>query len=157
MDMCSKLKGNIVFFDFDGVLGTYQATSEKVHIDETEYIKRQVYGEDPFSATMAPASMKNIVGQLNPDTTYVLSNMASTFELRNKIKFLNKHYPNIKAENILFVSNDSYKRLIIEALYENKYIGEYSKQQIILVEDTIKIISDVESEGFKCYHISSFL
>lgn len=156
-DMVSQLKGNIVFFDFDGVLGTYQATSDKVHIDEEDYIKRHVYGPDPFKYTTAPNSMKHLIQELNTDNTYVLSNMASTFEYRNKERFIRTNYPSIKQENILFVSNDSYKKLIIEALYEKVFIGNYSRKQIILVEDTLNIIKNVESAGFRCYHISSFL
>lgn len=153
----SELKGKIVFFDFDGVLGSYQATKENVHIDEEEYIKRHITERNPFEYTKAPKTIREIVQELNPNTTFVLSNMASTFELRNKEKFINTNYPSIKTDNILFVSNDSYKRLIIEALYNTYYIGEYRKCDIVLIEDTISIISDVESAGFKCYHISSLI
>lgn len=155
--MISKLKGNIVFFDFDGVLGTYQATSDKVHINEDEYVKRHIYPVDPFEYTVAPESMKRIVQELNPDKTFVLSLMASTFELRNKERFISSNYPSIKTDNILFVSSNPYKRLVMEALYESRYIGKYSKQQLILVDDTLEVLKDVESAGFRCYHISSFL
>lgn len=152
-----ELKGKIVFFDFDGVLGTYQATKNNVHIDDKLYVARHILDKDVFKYARAPKVMQAIVASLNPETTYVLSATASSFEESNKIDFLTENYPSIKRENIIFVGSSNFKVLIMRALYEKLYSFDRSKIDMVLVEDTIEVIQSVEREGFKCYHISSFL
>lgn len=157
MDILQKLEGKIVFFDFDGVLGSYQATTSKVHIPEREYIARQVLNDNPYSATKAPSTIVNLIKQLDSNKVYVLSGADSSFEQKNKIEFIKKNYPSIKPEHIIFVSSQKYKVVIIHSMWERYFCNILSKQDIVMIDDEIPTISLIEDAGFTCYHISSVL
>lgn len=158
--MLDKLKDKIVFFDFDGVLCTYQFSHDKVHMPEESYIRHQVAGffknVPLYKYSRAPITMQNITGQLDSDNIYILTAVETIFEYWNKIEFVSKYYPNIRRDHILFSSRSESKLPLLESLYAELYKYR-DKADLVLVEDTLSTIHSVESAGFTCYHISSFL
>ncbi len=154
-----KLKDKVVFFDFDGVLGTYQALSGKVHVPEEKCIERHILiGYKAYNDTRAPHTMINIVKELDPKNVYVLSVVQTTFEARSKNQFLETFYSSIPKDNIIYVADSSYKSIVIDTLYRSGKFGDnLSKRDIVLIEDSIDIIKQVENLGYVCYHITSLM
>ena len=159
--LLQKLKGKIVIFDFDGVLATYQSTSDKVHTDPLKYMDLHMDSSiDPYEYTRAPSIFKEIISELSPDNVYVLSQVDVSYEARNKIVFLKEHYPSIKADNILFVAKSSYKVKVVQHLYDEartKRSQTILKSDIVVVDDSLEVITSVEDAGFRCLHNSAFI
>lgn len=154
--MISKLLGKKVFFDFDGVLATIQATPSKVFVENNEYVKMHIRGDNVYCATRAPKVLKRVIDSMNPEDVYLLSMVATSFEANNKRKFITDNYPKFKQENMIFVGGNEYKSIVIEEMYKSEAFGRIRRKDIVLVEDTSEIIISVEALGFTCYHVSTF-
>lgn len=159
--MINKLKDKKVFFDFDGVLGVYQATPSNVHLDLEEFITAHMlgYGEGPGSVfdTIRPThTMMKVVDSLDSNNLYLLSVAETSFESKNKTQFLNKYYPNIPTDHHIYVADNKFKLSVLNNLHRMGKLPS-DKKNIVLIEDTISIIRLVEEQGYRCYHISSFL
>ena len=156
--MKDKLKNKVVFFDFDGVLCSYQAGKNTVHIPETDYLRNHIDDQcDPYEFSKAPKTFQDIIAQLDANKTFVLTVCKTSFEYANKIKFIKDKYPSIPEGNILFVAEANFKLPLIEALYSNYFQYSVNKSDIVLVDDTINTLFDVEDAGYTCYHNSSFI
>lgn len=157
--MASRLAGKIVFFDFDGVLCTYQATENKVHVPPNKYLERSINTSytEVYRYSRAPETMKKLVARLKSDNIYLLTQVDVVQEFRNKIEFMHQYYPNVKDENMLFVAKSAYKVDMMENLYKSKYLGKMGRESLVLIEDTISVIEAVEDAGFTCIHNSSFI
>ncbi len=157
-NLLTKLTHKKVFFDFDGVLMTYQATESQVHITEEDtYLKKFVYNENPFFASRAPERMKDFIATLNPNDVFVLSAVGSSFESQAKNNILAEHYPTIPTYNIIYTGRSLYKAVIVEEMYDTLWKNQIPKTDVFIVEDNPEVIKSFESKGFSALHISSFL
>lgn len=154
--MLENLKEKYVFFDVDGTLSEYR-------------FKNQLYGgrcpelgcqslEDLlFSNLFLNArplkTMQNVISNLDPDKVFVLGTIVTNNEINQKYKWIEENYPNIKKDNIIFISSTMLKPdVIIE--YAKKL--NINVSDTVFVDDRLDVLRKAEELGIVAYHPSSF-
>lgn len=155
--MLKKLKEKYVFFDVDGTLSEYRF-NDKLYSGGCPELGCQSLEDLLFSNLFANArplkNMQNIISQLNSDKVFVLGTIVTNNEINQKYKWLEKNYPNIKKENIIFISSTMMKpNVIIE--YAKKL--DINLQDTVFVDDRLDVLRKAEELGITAYHPSSFV
>ena len=155
--MLKKLKEKYVFFDVDGTLSEYRF-NDKLYSGGCPELGCQSLEDLLFSNLFANArplkNMQNIISQLNSDKVFVLGTIVTNNEINQKYKWLEENYPNIKKENIIFISSTMMKpNVIIE--YAKKL--DINLQDTVFVDDRLDVLRKAEELGIKAYHPSSFV
>ena len=98
--------------------------------------------------------MQKLIEQLDPNKIYILGTILTNNEMFQKYKWIEKYYPTIKKENIIFISN---------TMLKPKVILEYQKhcniplENICFIDDRVDVLTEAELNKIKSYHISSFI
>lgn len=146
-----------MFFDVDGTLSEYRF-NDKLYSGGCPELGCQSLEDLLFSNLFANArplkNMQNIISQLNSDKIFVLGTIVTNNEINQKYKWLEENYPNIKKENIIFISSTMMKpNVIIE--YAKKL--DINLQDTVFVDDRLDVLRKAEELGIKAYHPSSFV
>ena len=155
--MLKKLKEKYVVFDVDGTLSEYRF-NDKLYSGGCPELGCQSLEDLLFSNLFANArplkNMQNIISQLNSDKVFVLGTIVTNNEINQKYKWLEENYPNIKKENIIFISSTMMKpNVIIE--YAKKL--DINLQDTVFVDDRLDVLRKAEELGITAYHPSSFV
>lgn len=155
--MLKKLKEKYVFFDVDGTLSEYRF-NDKLYSGGCPELGCQSLEDLLFSNLFANArplkNMQNIISQLNSDKIFVLGTIVTNNEINQKYKWLEENYPNIKKENIIFISSTMMKpNVIIE--YAKKL--DINLQDTVFADDRLDVLRKAEELGITAYHPSSFV
>lgn len=155
--MLKKLKEKYVFFDVDGTLSEYRF-NDKLYSGGCPELGCQSLEDLLFSNLFANArplkNMQNIISQLDSDKVFILGTIVTNNEINQKYKWLEENYPNIKKENIIFISSTMMKpNVIIE--YTKKL--DINLQDTVFVDDRLDVLRKAEELGIKAYHPSSFV
>lgn len=155
--MLKKLKEKYVFFDVDGTLSEYRFNN-KLYSGGCPELGCQTLEDLLFSNLFANArplkNMQSIISQLNSDKIFVLGTIVTNNEINQKYKWLEENYPNIKKENIIFISSTMMKpNVIIE--YAKKL--DINLQDTVFVDDRLDVLRKAEELGITAYHPSSFV
>lgn len=154
--MLENLKEKYVFFDVDGTLSEYR-------------FKDQLYGgrcpelgcqsledllfSNLFLNTRPLKTMQNVISNLDPDKVFVLGTIVTNNEINQKYKWIEENYPNIKKDNIIFISSTMLKPdVIIE--YAKKL--NINVSDTVFVDDRLDVLRKAEELGIVAYHPSSF-
>lgn len=154
--MLKKLKEKYVFFDVDGTLSEYRF-NDKLYSGGCPELGCQSLEDLLFSNLFANArplkNMQNIISQLDSDKVFILGTIVTNNEINQKYKWLEENYPNIKKENIIFISSTMMKpNVIIE--YAKKL--DINLQDTVFVDDRLDVLRKAEELGITAYHPSSF-
>ena len=146
-----------MFFDVDGTLSEYRF-NDKLYSGGCPELGCQSLEDLLFSNLFANArplkNMQNIISQLNSDKIFVLGTIVTNNEINQKYKWLEENYPNIKKENIIFISSTMMKpNVIIE--YAKKL--DINLQDTVFVDDRLDVLRKAEELGITAYHPSSFV
>lgn len=155
--MLEKLKDKYIFFDIDGTLSEYRY-NDKLYASLSPEIGCQslediLFG-DLFYKARPLKTMQQLISKLDSNKIYILGTVVANNEINQKYKWLERYYPNIKKENIIFISS---------TLLKPNVILEYSKKfnidinNIIFVDDRLDVLRKAEELGIKSYHPSSFV
>ncbi len=155
--MLKKLKEKYVFFDVDGTLSEYRF-NDKLYSGGCPELGCQSLEDLLFSNLFANArplkNMQNIISQLDSDKVFILGTIVTNNEINQKYKWLEENYPNIKKENIIFISSTMMKpNVIIE--YAKKL--DINLQDTVFVDDRLDVLRKAEELGITAYHPSSFV
>ena len=155
--MLKKLKEKYVFFDVEGTLSEYRF-NDKLYSGGCPELGCQTLEDLLFSNLFANArplkNMQSIISQLNSDKIFVLGTIVTNNEINQKYKWLEENYPNIKKENIIFISSTMMKpNVIIE--YAKKL--DINLQDTVFVDDRLDVLRKAEELGITAYHPSSFV
>ena len=155
--MLKKLKEKYVFFDVDGTLSEYRF-NDKLYSGGCPELGCQSLEDLLFSNLFANArplkNMQNIISQLDSDKVFILGTVVTNNEINQKYKWLEENYPNIKKENIIFISSTMMKpNVIIE--YTKKL--DINLQDTVFVDDRLDVLRKAEELGITAYHPSSFV
>ena len=74
--------------------------------------------------------------------------------LEQKYKWLDKNYPNIKKENIIFVSSTMLKPNVILEYVKRLNINV---KDLVFIDDRLDVLRKAEELGITAYHPSSFM
>lgn len=153
--MLDKLKEKYVFFDLDGTLSEYRFND---HVSGRTEIGGQTFEElffgDVFVSNRPLKTMVELINKLDPDKVFVLGAITTNHEIDEKYIWLEKYYPSIKRENIIFVADSSLKLIAIEQYVKKLNI---KKENVVFVDDKHETIRQVEEAGYIAYHITSFM
>lgn len=157
----------VIFLDIDGVLYPYRGAVDRVHVPPEEYVRMGVLRTDPYSARRVQASetMKAFVESIKKHSElYVLGQMQSSFEYRNKLERIKEDYPAIDPDNVIGVASNRDKVLVMEALHDKyhdtvhvKLPTRLNRNIFVLIDDTPDILAEVENHDFGAVHISEFM
>lgn len=155
--MLEKLKGKYVFFDVDGTLSEYRF-KDKLYSGKCPELGCQSLEDllfsDLFYKSRPLKTMQNIVSNLESDKIFVLGTIVTNNEVNQKYKWLEENYPNIKKENIIFISSTMLKPDVI-LKYSKKL--KVNLQDIVFVDDRLDVLRKAEELGITAYHPSSFM
>lgn len=155
-NMIEKLKEKYVFFDIDGTLSEYRF-KDRLYGGECSELGCQSLEDLLFSDLFYKArplkTMQRVIENLDSDKIFILGAVTTNTEIDQKYRWLSEHYPNIKRENIFFISSTLLKpEVIIE------YCKHYNIdiKQTVFVDDRIDVLRKAETLGIDSYHPSSF-
>lgn len=149
-----SLKGKLVFFDFDGTLSEYRFLNRVGPEELTGEFLYKLAFERIYDTIRPLATMQEVIKMLDPEKVYILGAITLNTEIEEKYKWLEKYYPSIKRENMIFVNNTETKLGMLEA-YRQKFNLDY--KDIIFVDDMHSTIQRAEEMGFIAYHPSTFV
>ena len=98
--------------------------------------------------------MQKIVSNLDSNRVFVLGTTVTNNEIEQKYTWLKENYPNIKHENICFISSTMLKPEVI--LEYCKYLN-INKEDVVFVDDRLDVLRKAEELGITAYHPSSFM
>ena len=155
--MINKLKDKYVFFDVDGTLSEYRF-NDKLYEGGCYDLGCQsldnLHLGDLFYHARPLKTMQRLINNLDPNKAFILGTIVTNNEINQKYKWLNENYPNIKRENIIFISNTMLKPDVILAYCKHYNINI---KDVVFVDDRIDALRKAESLGITSYHPSSFM
>ena len=154
--MLENLKEKYVFFDVDGTLSEYRF-KDKLYGGRCPELGCQSLEDLLFSNLFLNArplkTMQNVISNLDPDKVFVLGTIVTNNEINQKYKWIEENYPNIKKDNIIFISSTMLKPdVIIE--YAKKL--NINVSDTVFVDDRLDVLRKAEELGIVAYHPSSF-
>lgn len=154
--MLERLKEKYVFFDVDGTLSEYRY-NDRLYAGECPELGCQTLSDFLFGNLFLNArplkNMQNIISKLNSNKIFILGTIVTNNEINQKYEWLEKNYPNIKKENIIFIGSTMLKpNVIIE--YSKKF--NIDIKDVVFVDDRLDVLRKAESLGITSYHPSSF-
>lgn len=153
--MLDKLKGKYVFFDLDGTLSEYRYND---HVSGRNDFGGKTFEEkffgNVFVINRPLKTMVELINEFDLDKVFVLGAITTNNEIDEKYIWLEKYYPSIKRENIIFVADSQLKLIAIEQ-YAKKF--NIKKEDVVFVDDKHATIRQVEEAGYTSYHITSFM
>lgn len=154
------LVNDIVVFDMDGVLSKYEFGEEKIKIMDLKDWVRMNMKRDMYFHTPKTTLFDELIDEKNPLTVFVLSVAGSSFEQHGKLHFLERNYPFIEQDNVIFVADKSLKVAVMEEMrlaFDN--MGKQDTR-LVLIEDNVSVMQDIESlhnEKLRCFLVSDFI
>ena len=155
--MLERLKDKYVFFDVDGTLSEYRY-NDKLYSGGCPELGCQTLEDLLFSNLFSKArplkTMQMIVSNLDSNKVFILGTIVTNNEIEQKYIWLKENYPNIKKENICFISSTMLKPDVI--LEYCKYLN-INKEDVVFVDDRLDVLRKAEELGITAYHPSSFM
>ena len=154
--MLERLKDKYVFFDVDGTLSEYRF-NDKLYAGLKPELGCQTLNEflfgDLFLKARPLKSMQKIISKLDKDKVFILGTIVTNNEINQKYIWLKENYPNVKKENIIFISSTMLKPDVIME-YSKTY--KINLEDIVFVDDRLDVLRKAEEMGITAYHPSSF-
>ena len=154
--MLERLKDKYVFFDVDGTLSEYRF-NDKLYAGLKPELGCQTLNEflfgDLFLKARPLKSMQKIVSKLDKDKVFILGTIVTNNEINQKYIWLKENYPNVKKENIIFISSTMLKPDVIME-YSKTY--KINLEDVVFVDDRLDVLRKAEEMGITAYHPSSF-
>ena len=155
--MLEKLKDKYVFFDVDETLSEYRY-NDKLYGGRCDELGCQTLEYLLFSNLFSKArplkTMQKIVSNLDSNRVFVLGTTVTNNEIEQKNTWLKENYPNIKHENICFISSTMLKPEVILEYCKHLNIN---KEDVVFVDDRLDVLRKAEELGITAYHPSSFM
>ncbi|MGN0302322.1 MAG: hypothetical protein ACI4BI_05550 [Anaerotardibacter sp.] len=143
------LKDQVVVFDIDGVLASYEFSHfcHSADIWEEAFISAD---NNPYCEVGPLPALQEFIKEMPAEHVFVCS-VADEYEKEAKQAFVLRHYP-IEASHIAFVEDKTKKVSFLEELSQR-----FPDKAIALVDDTVKTLDQIHSESnFVTVHITSF-
>lgn len=154
--MIEKLKNKYVFFDVDGTLSEYRYNdalySGKCPELGCQTLKNLLF-DDLFAQARPLSTMQRVIENLDSDKVLILGTIVTNNEIEQKYPWLKEHYPNIKRENIYFISSTMLKP---DVIVEWCKYNDVSITDVAFVDDRLDVLRKAEEMGIMSYHPSSF-
>lgn len=155
--MIDKLKNKYVFFDVDGTLSEYRY-NDKLYAGGCPEFGCQSLEDLLFNQLFYEArplkTMQKVVEALDSTKVFILGTIVTNNEIEQKYVWLKENYPNIKRENIFFISSTMLKPEVI--MQWCKHCG-INLNEVAFVDDRIDVLRKAEEMGIEAYHPSSFM
>ncbi len=154
--MLERLKDKYVFFDVDGTLSEYRF-NDKLYAGLKPELGCQTLNEflfgDLFLKARPLKSMQKIISKLDKDKVFILGTIVTNNEINQKYIWIKENYPNVKKENIIFISSTMLKPDVIME-YSKTY--KINLEDVVFVDDRLDVLRKAEEMGITAYHPSSF-
>ena len=108
---------------------------------------------DLFLKARPLKSMQKIISKLDKDKVFILGTIVTNNEINQKYIWLKENYPNVKKENIIFISSTMLKPDVIME-YSKTY--KINLEDVVFVDDRLDVLRKAEEMGITAYHPSSF-
>jgi phosphoglycolate phosphatase-like HAD superfamily hydrolase len=147
----------VIIWDVDGVLAAYEY-GERNHnacldLEWDEYLKEH----DVYETARPLATLQRWMAEhASSKRMFVCTTASNMEEFKRKAAFVIRNYP-IQEKSIFMVKDQTEKLDIIKQIH-NTYFPELEEQYVIVVDDTVKILTHVqENSGYSTIHISAFI
>lgn len=154
--MIDKLHNKYIFFDIDGTLAEYRY-ADKLYGGRCvelgcQSLENLLFG-NLFIKARPLKTIQKIISKLDNSRVFIIGTIVTNNEMKQKYEWLKTNYPNIKKDNIIFVSSTMLKPDIIL-----EYAKHYNikVKDTILVDDRLDVLRKAEELGITAYHPSSF-
>ena len=138
-----------IFFDMDGVLAA-QLSLPRVN-GQVDFVNSRYY---IYLPPVTEVIKKAKALQERGHEIYILSASPTSISTKEKEGWLNEHLPFMKKENIYFVNSGQYKA----EMYRDLSVRlKLDLKDMCLIEDTHKIIYEVQELPSNAMHVSHFL
>ena len=142
--MLDKLKDKYVFFDLDGTLSECRFNNQVcLGLTAEEFLFGTAYRDNRPLKTMV-----ELVKKLDSERVYVLGGITTSHEMNEKWEWLQKYYPFIKTEHVIFIATSELPKEIVLQEYSKKLAVK--KEEIVFIDDKHTILKEVENARFCC-------
>lgn len=149
----SVTKNKIIFWDVDGTLAEYRFNNHLGDPEGTDNGMSMAEILDGVFLNRKPSKhMQNVVNTSEAKEHIVLGHTMCEKETLDKHIWLDRYYPQI--EKRLFIGIEESKA---DTILEYTKAHNIDINQVIFVDDIIRIAREAERKGITSYHISSFL
>lgn len=152
-----KLNDKYVFFDVDGTLSEYRY-KDRLYAGGCPEFGCQSLEDllfyDLFYQARPLKTMQKVVERLDSNKIFILGAVVTNHEMEQKYLWLKENYPNIKRENIFFISSTMLKPEVIIQWCQH---FEIDIKNVAFVDDRIDVLRKAEEMGIEAYHVSSFM
>ncbi len=150
-----KDKNTIYFFDVDGVLAPIEYGEYNHYYYDDEAWAKALLTED-FYATKHPfKTMQNFLKDKDIQKVYIITKVMNEEELKQKKKFLMKHYHILENHIFLVYQNEEKLNTMLKVQKEYPTLED---KYFVMIDDTVEVLNYImENSSFSTVHISSFL
>lgn len=154
------LQNDILVFDIDGVLARFNfPTFGKKVYDGHDWVTQNIRF-DMYSFIEKTNLFDELIASKDSMDIYVLSEAKCSYEQHSKIDFIDREYPNIREDNIIFVGDQKYKIDVLKELRNIYDSVDKTDKRIVMIEDTLEVmvaVENLEDENLRCFLVSDFI
>ncbi len=146
-------KGKYIFWDIDGTLAPYRFNGHLSDPNGSDNGMSFSEIEDGIFLKRPPSKfMQKVVNTCGAKQNIVMGHVLCEKEIADKNIWLDKYFPQITDRIFRFVETPKHESIIA---YCNEH--KINLEDVIFVDDVLKILREAERNGIPAYHISSFL
>ena len=155
-----NLDNAVIVLDMDGVLNKFDFGELQFKIVQDHEWAELTMLKDTYYFVRKTCIFDSLIESKSQSDLYVLSAALTSYEQNSKIAFLNREYPKINKDNVIFVGDAKFKIDILKGL--RKILDKTGKEHmdLVMIEDTVSVLSDItklNDDRIKCYLLSDFV
>lgn len=141
------LKDKILFVDYEGTLSENPVGS---NLDKTVNFNDLLF-KDVFANCQPIKKMQVFLEQFESHNIYIIGVIDTNREIEAKYRWLEKCYPFILKENIVFVSSEHKKVDVINEFVKTKNL---KKENIVFIDDKESHLKIVREQQYTCFNVN---
>ncbi|MBO4692765.1 MAG: hypothetical protein J5659_00010 [Clostridia bacterium] len=146
-------ENKIVFWDLDGTLAPFRFNGHICDPDGSRHSVSLTEIDDGIYFERTPSKfMQKLLSDCNSRENLVITHCHADKEMRDKHKWLDRHFPSIKERFIIDEKISKTDTILTFCKSHNLELSE-----VVFVDDSLHFLQEAEKLRIPCWHISSLL
>lgn len=145
-------KDKVVVWDLDGVLAPYRFNGHIMHADIGRNCTDEEVEAGAFRDRLPCKHVQNITGSIDAREQICITMYIPEEEAMDKTAWLGEHYP--KIGRIILNCMEETRAVILDKYCRD---NDIRKEDVIVIDDDIRNLTELEACGYDAWHISSLM